>query len=46
MLKQKQFKTLEQANQFIEKNAHRLWCDILFINNGYIVEYKKLIRVY
>lgn len=46
MYYQKQFKTLEKANDFIEKNAHKLWCNIIFINNGYIVEYKKLIKVY
>ena len=41
----KVFKTLQQQNEWIEKNKHKYQIDILFVNNEYVIEYKKLKRI-
>lgn len=46
MWKIKRFKTLDKQRDWIAKNNHRYQITVLFINNGYGVEYKKLRRVY
>lgn len=42
----KTFKTEEKMINFIEKNKNKYQIDIIFINNGYGIEYrkKKIIR--
>lgn len=41
----KKFKTIEARNIWIEKNKSKYRIDIVFVNNGYGVEYKKLIKL-
>ncbi len=38
----KKFKTQKQAEKFISDNSNNYQCDLLFVHNGYRVEYKKL----
>jgi len=42
MWKTKTFNTIEERDNWIEKNSHKYQIDIIFINNGYGVEYRKL----
>ena len=46
MWKTKCFKTQEERDRWIEKNGNRYQWEIIFINNGYAVEYRKLRKVY
>jgi len=39
----KKFKTQKDAENFINENKHQYKCDLLFVHNGYKVEYKKII---
>jgi hypothetical protein len=41
----KKFKTFAQQKAWIEKNDYRYQITIIYINNGYGVEYKKLRRI-
>jgi len=41
----KTFKTNEQKKNWIEANASKYRIEEVFINNGYAVEYKKLIVI-
>jgi hypothetical protein len=45
MWKTKIFKTVELRNKWIEKNKNKYRIDIIFINNGYGIEYKKLVEI-
>jgi hypothetical protein len=46
MWKYKYFKTYKSMENFIEKNKNRIqYCEV-FINNGYCIEYRKLLRIY
>ena len=38
----KQFKTSDSMNEWIKANEHRYQITIVFINNGYAIEYKKI----
>jgi hypothetical protein len=38
----KYFKTYQAAIKWIESNKHKYQCDIVYINNGYGVEYRPL----
>jgi len=40
------FKTKELMQKFINKNKGKIQYQEVFINNGYAIEYKKLIRIY
>jgi hypothetical protein len=42
MWKTKEFKTIESRNNWIRNHKHLYQIEIVFINNGYGVEYKKL----
>lgn len=42
----KHFRTYQDQQDWITKNEDRYWITVLFVNNGYAVEYKKLRRVY
>jgi len=42
MWQTKTFKTLEAQNAWIEKNEHKFQIVVIFVNNGYGVEYRKL----
>lgn len=42
MWETKEFKTKESMMKFIDNNKHRLRIEIIYINNGYAVEFKKL----
>lgn len=46
MWKIKEFKTQKSQDDWIAKNAQRYRITIIFINNGYAVEYRPLVRVY
>ena len=41
----KVFKTEKLRNNWIEKNKNKYRIDIIFVNNGYGIEYKKLIKI-
>lgn len=41
----KEFKTQEAMERFINKNKHRIQYEIVYINNGFAVEYRKLRRI-
>jgi hypothetical protein len=45
MWQTKFFKTLEQQEAWIAKNEHRYQIDIIIVNNGYAVEYRKLRKI-
>jgi hypothetical protein len=42
----KHFKSYDDVLNFINKNEHKYQMDIIYINDGYAVEYKKLRVVY
>jgi hypothetical protein len=42
----KKFKSAHEQANWIGANAHRFQIVVLFVNNGYAVEFKKLRRVY
>ena len=46
MWKIKTFKSDELRNKWIADNRHKYQTEVIFINNGYAVEYKKLRKVY
>ena len=46
MWKLKTFKNQEALQNFINKNKSKIQYNIIFINNGYGLEYKKLIKIY
>jgi hypothetical protein len=46
MWKIKRFKNQAALDEFIELNAHKIAYNVIYINNGYAVEYKKLRVVY
>ena len=39
------FKTKEQLNNFIKRNKNKIQYNIIFVNNGFGIEYKKLIKI-
>ena len=39
------FKTKEQLHNFIKRNKNKIQYDIIFVNNGFGIEYKKLIKI-
>lgn len=41
----KKFKTQKQAEKFIKSNSYNYKCDLLFVHNGYKVEYKELKKI-
>lgn len=41
----KTFKTQKQLNNFILKNKNKIQYNIIFVNNGFGIEYKKLIKI-
>lgn len=45
MWKVRTFKTKEQLNNFIKRNKNKIQYDIIFVNNGFGIEYKKLIKI-
>ena len=42
----KVFKTQKNMQNFINKNKGKIQYTEIFINNGYAIEYRKLIKVY
>ncbi len=46
MWKTKFFKTYESANKFISINQNKFQTQLLFIENGFAVEYKELKTIY
>jgi len=42
----KRFKTQSALDSFIQKNEHKIQYNVIYINNGYAVEYKPLRRAY
>lgn len=40
------FRSKENMNKFIEKNQSKIQWHEIFVNNGYAIQYRKLIRVY
>jgi hypothetical protein len=42
----KHFKSQDAMDAWIEKNSHKYQITILYVNNGYALEYKKLRIVY
>ena len=42
----KYFKEYELAKKFMLRNNNRYRCELIFVHNGYVVEYKKLQRIY
>lgn len=45
MWQTKFFKTFEQQETWILKNKHRYQIDIIIVNNGYAVEYRKMRKI-
>ena len=41
----KKFKTQKQAEKFISAHSNNYKCDLLFVHNGYKVEYKELKKI-
>lgn len=41
----KKFKTQNQAEKFISAHLNDYQCNILFVHNGYKVEYKELKKI-
>lgn len=41
----KTFKTKKQLNNFIKRNKNKIQYNVIFINNGFGIEYKKLIKI-
>ena len=46
MYKTKYFKSYKNANNFIANNINKYKMQLIFIEDGFAVEYKKLIKVY
>ena len=46
MYNTKYFKSYKNANNFIAKNINKYKMQLIFIEDGFAVEYKKLIKVY
>jgi hypothetical protein len=46
MWNQKLFKSAAKAQAWMDANASRYQMTLIFIHDGYAVEYKKLLRVY
>jgi hypothetical protein len=46
MWQAKTFKTHEAMETFIQKHKSKIQYQEVFINNGYAIEYRKLIKVY
>lgn len=42
----KKFKTQTDMDNWINKNKHKIQYTIIYINNGYALEYKLLRKVY
>jgi vacuolar-type H+-ATPase subunit F/Vma7 len=42
----KVFKTEDELKRWIKKNQNKFQYEIIYINNGYAVEYRKLKRIY
>jgi len=42
MWNEKFFKTESEAKKWIEKHSNKYQMDLIFVNNGVVVEYKKL----
>ncbi len=42
----KTFKSKGDMEKFIKKNSSRIQWKEVFINNGYAIEYRRLIRIY
>lgn len=42
----KEFKTHREMLNFVGKNRHKMQWHEIFINNGYAIEYKRLLRIY
>jgi uncharacterized protein YfbU (UPF0304 family) len=40
------FRSKENMNKFLAKNAKKIQYVKIFINNGYAIEYRKLKRIY
>lgn len=45
MWKIRYFKKEESANKFMNDNRHKYQSVLIFVHNGYAVEYKPLIRI-
>lgn len=45
MWETKYFKTEKEMQRFIDKNKSRIQYEIIFIHNGYGIEYRKLRRI-
>lgn len=45
MWQTKEFKTEESMQKFIDNNRHKLQIEIIYINNGYAIEFRKLKRI-
>mgnify|MGYP003292127171 CR=1 FL=1 len=46
MWKFKTFKTAEKMNSFIEKNKNKIQYNIVYVCNGYSVEFRPLHKIY
>ena len=46
MWKIKEFKTMEEMENFIKRNKNKIQYREIFINNAYGIEYKRLLRMY
>ena len=42
----KTFKTKAAMQSWINKNNHRYQIEVIYVNNGYGITYKRLLRVY
>jgi len=45
MWKIKYFKSEQKAKQWINDNCHKYQSQLIFVNNGFNVEYRKLIKM-
>lgn len=45
MWQTREFKTEKEMLRFIDKNKNRIQYEIIFINNGYGIEFRKLRRI-
>ena len=46
MYKIKYFKSYKNANNFLAKNINKYKMQLIFVQDGYAVEFKKLIKAY
>ena len=46
MWQTKTFKTKQAMDKFIETNAGKIQYVVIYVNNGYGIEYRKLRKVY